>query len=413
MAAPVVNHLELYRLPWSLSDNIINWLEPTKKCNIYCEGCYSQNNPTSHKTLEQVQNDLNVFMRNRKSHSVSIAGGDPLTHPQVVEIVKMVAKTGMQPIVNTNGHAMTEEMMRDLKAAGVVGFTFHVDSLQQRAPEWNGKNEIELLELRLKYAKMVAKVGGMACSFNATIYDETLKYVPDLVRWATKNAKIVHSMVFIAFRAAIPDKYVYMNGSNEIPTEKELVYGEHKGRKITIGADDIIEQIRIADPLYSPAAYLNGTEDPTAKKWTFGVRLVQPGKSFGAVGPKFMEFAQVAYHFFFGTYMAYTSPFGLARGRVWMALAWLWDKGMRAALGRNLLYTLLRPWTLLSPIRMQGIMIIQPVDTFEDGRQSMCDACPDMTVWDNRLVMSCRLEEQMSYGRYLQAVPKKEVASAR
>jgi len=27
---------ELYRLPWSMNDNAIAWLEITDKCNIYC-----------------------------------------------------------------------------------------------------------------------------------------------------------------------------------------------------------------------------------------------------------------------------------------------------------------------------------------------------------------------------------------
>ena len=34
-----LDHRRLYRLPWSLTDNVIAWLEPTKECNIHCEGC--------------------------------------------------------------------------------------------------------------------------------------------------------------------------------------------------------------------------------------------------------------------------------------------------------------------------------------------------------------------------------------
>ena len=30
----------LYRLPWSMNDNPIAWLEITDTCNIHCEGCY-------------------------------------------------------------------------------------------------------------------------------------------------------------------------------------------------------------------------------------------------------------------------------------------------------------------------------------------------------------------------------------
>jgi hypothetical protein len=42
-------------------------------------------------------------------------------------------------------------------------------------------------------------------------------------------------------------------------------------------------------------------------------------------------------------------------------------------------------------------MFIQPVDCLLDGRQNMCDSCPDLTVFKDRLVYSCRLEEMKRY----------------
>lgn len=53
-------------------------------------------------------------------------------HPVMVEIVRMIAELGMKPIVNTNGGRLTKELLRELKQAGVFGFTFHVDSKQGR-----------------------------------------------------------------------------------------------------------------------------------------------------------------------------------------------------------------------------------------------------------------------------------------
>lgn len=52
---------KLYRLPWNLADNSISWLEPTSKCNLYCDGCYRENRQGSHKTLDEVQHELDVF----------------------------------------------------------------------------------------------------------------------------------------------------------------------------------------------------------------------------------------------------------------------------------------------------------------------------------------------------------------
>jgi len=58
-------------------------------------------------------------------------------------------------------------------------------------------------------------------------------------------------------------------------------------------------------------------------------------------------------------------------------------------------------------------MIIQPVDLMNNGDQSMCDGCPDITYWKDKdgtekLVWSCRLEELMQYDYFLRMVPKKD-----
>ena len=52
---------EYYRLPWTLNDNVLSWLEPTKKCNIYCEGCYSKNEPNSHKSVDALRKEMEIF----------------------------------------------------------------------------------------------------------------------------------------------------------------------------------------------------------------------------------------------------------------------------------------------------------------------------------------------------------------
>jgi MoaA/NifB/PqqE/SkfB family radical SAM enzyme len=174
------DHRDLYRLPWSLSDNPIAWLEPTETCNIYCEGCYRANVKDGHKSLARVREDLEVFRRNRNFDGVSIAGGDPLTHPDVVSIVKMVKEMGYKPILNTNGVALTDSLLRDLYGAGVAGFTFHIDSKQNR-PGWKGSTEMELNALRLEFADRLAATGDISCAFNATVYEETLSQVPDIV----------------------------------------------------------------------------------------------------------------------------------------------------------------------------------------------------------------------------------------
>ena len=51
----------LYRLPWTMPDNGITWLEPTAQCNLNCYGCYRKNIKNSHQSLEEVKHELELF----------------------------------------------------------------------------------------------------------------------------------------------------------------------------------------------------------------------------------------------------------------------------------------------------------------------------------------------------------------
>jgi len=119
-----------YRLPWNLADNAITWLEPTTACNIHCQGCYRENKPESHTPLKLAIKDLETLKNMRRTDGISIAGGEPLIYPEIVELVRYIASQGWKPIINSNGHALTPDMVKELKNAGLFGFTFHVDSHQ-------------------------------------------------------------------------------------------------------------------------------------------------------------------------------------------------------------------------------------------------------------------------------------------
>lgn len=402
-----LNHRDLYRLPWTLPDNAISWLEPTSACNLACDGCYRENVPGSHKTLDVIEQELRTFRRLRNSDGISIAGGDPLTHPQIAEIVRMIAKMGMKPIINTNGAPLTKELLRELKQAGVYGFTFHIDSKQGR-PKWKNKNEVELNELRLHYAEMLAEAGNISCAFNSTVYEDTLQYIPDLVEWAAQHIDIVQVMVFILYRAAVPNlPFDWYVGGKKIDMSP-LVYSTVEQRKIDLKAQDVIAVIRERFPDFTPCAYLNGTEQPDAFKWLLTGRVGSRGRIYGYVGPKFMEIMQAGHHLLKGRYLAYAEPKLTSLGRTMMLLS-LFDHGMRRVLREYLRAGFSDPRKFFDGLHYQSVMIIQPVDFLPNGAQSMCDGCPDITVWNNELVWSCRLEELKYFGTWVRTVPNDNV----
>lgn len=398
-----LNHLDYYRLPWNLTDNAISWLEPTSKCNLYCDGCYRKNE-NSHKSLQTIEEELNVFTRLRKCDGVSIAGGDPLTHPEVVEIVRMVKAKGLKPILNTNGLALTKELLLELKKAGVYGFTFHVDSKQSR-PGWKDKTEIELNELRYQLASMLAEAGNISCAFNSTVYEDTMQFVPELVKWGQKHIDIVQVMVFILYRAVNNAKVDFYLGPKKIDMG-EFVYNEEPVERTDIKAEEIYDLIKNEYPDFDSCAYLNGSEKPDSFKWLLSGRLGTKDKIYGYMGKKSMEIIQTFHHLLFDRYLAYSTPKLTRKGKS-MLLLGFFDKGLK----KTFFNFIKNPINLFKRLHYQTIMIIQPVDFLEDGRQSMCDGCPDITVWNGQLVWSCRMEEQLKYGHNIRSFPKDLIKS--
>lgn len=403
--APPLTPQSYYRLPWSLTDNGVSWMEVTSQCNLACEGCYHENVQNGHKSLSQIREELEVFRKNRKSDCMSLAGGDPLVHPQITEIVRMVKEGGWKPILNTNGLALKPTLLKDLKKAGVFGFTFHIDTSQKRRDS-HADTEPGHNELRYRLAEMVAKEGGMVCAFNQTVSGDTLHQVPEMIRWAERYPDIVDTMVFILFRApslsADWDFFVQGRQVNLYDTYVKTSWGGDRNLK----AADIVQKIREADPDYEPAAYLNGTVDPNSMKWTIASRIANREKSFGFVSPRFMEVVQTFHHRFTGRWLSYGSWSLLKAGRAAMAFFALFDPGMR----RLFLRFLASPSSWFKRAHIQTFAIIQPVDILPDGRMNMCDGCPDMTVHDGNLYWSCRLEEVKKFGTFVAAVEKAGVA---
>jgi hypothetical protein len=398
----LLDHRQLYRLPWSLPDNSISWLEPTAACNLACLGCYRANDPKAHKSLELIDHEPDLFTRLRTVDGMSIAGGDPLCHPEIVSIVANISNRGIKPILNTNGLALSRELLVELKQAGLWGLTLHIDSKQNR-PNWKNKSEVETNDLRLEYAEMIAGVGDLSCSFNSTVYEDTLPVVPDLVEWAHKHIDIVNVMVFIAFRAGmVGDNLEYFLGGDQI--ELDTVYSTTEFGRYDIQSTEVLATVQERFPDFQPSAYLNGTARPDSFKWLLTGRVGTKDRIYGYVGPKFMELAQTMHHLRHGRYLAYAHPRSLRRGRSIMLLSPV-DPGVAGVAGAWLRTLLTRPDQALGRAYFQSIMMIQPVDMLPDGRQDMCDSCPDQTVWQDRLVWSCRLEEPLQYGDFLSTRP--------
>lgn len=393
----------LYRLPWTASDNAMTWLEPTRRCNITCDACFAENDPRSQKTLAQIRHELAAMLRLRRCDAMLIAGGEPLTHPEIEAVVRMVKDTGVKPVLVTNGVLLDRSLLRRLKQAGAYGFTLHVDSHQSR-PGWIGRSESELNALRDEFAEMLHAEGDLTCAFNTTIFPDTLREVPEIVRWAIGRPDKVQILTLICVRMAEVDgAFAYQSGGRLVDIGSTPYASREHYTALT--TDDIYREIRKVIPDFELCAYLGGTVHPLSLKWVIGCALVSPTRVYGSAGPRMLELAQTASHLTRRRFLAYTTPRTSRMGKLTLLLG-LVDSELRKAARRFASAVLRDPRELLRPLYLQSLSIVQPVDILPNGEMDTCDGCPNKTYWCDRLVPACRLDEYKRFGGPLQAVPR-------
>ncbi|UCG87902.1 MAG: radical SAM protein [Gemmatimonadota bacterium] len=404
-AAPNPN--ELFRLPWTASDNAMTWLEPTRRCNITCDACFVENDQHSDKTTAQIRHELEVMLSLRKCDAMLIAGGEPLVHPDIIDIVRMVTDFRVKPVIVTNGVRLDRALLRELKLAGAHGLTLHVDSHQAR-PGWLGKSEAELNELRGHFADMIYDEGDLTCAFNTTIFPDTLACVPEIVDWAVGVPDRVQVLTLICVRMANAEApYDYYVGGRPVDFVTTPYVTEHEyGDLMT---EDIYRQIRQVLPDFEFCAYLGGTVNPQSLKWVVGCHVASKERSYGMMGPRTMELLQNGHHAFRRRYLAFSPPSASRAGRSALLLG-LFDRSMRRAARGFVAAAFTHPRILLRRLYLQTISVVQPVDILPTGECDRCDGCPNKTFWEDRLVPACRAEEYRRFGAPVEVVPRAESA---
>lgn len=394
----------LYRLPWSMNDNAIGWLEVTDICNIHCEGCYRLILGEGHKPLAQLKEEVLFLKKWRNCDGISLAGGEPILHPDIVELIAFISSLNMKSMILSNGYALSEKLLWDLKKAGLTGVSFHIDSTQTR-PEFNKReltSELEVNDLRLKLGKRMRKV-GLYAHFGITVTKKNLDEVPDFLNWCIDNVKLINGVTLIIFRGMpVTNDIEYYSKGEKVDisdgslgytiTDKELDEG--------IKAPDVYAKIKEYFPDYEAATYLGGSINHDTYKWLIGNIIVNSkGKIFGAYGKRTVEWIQSMYHLFHGSYMVYPKK---RIGKKLFLMGFL-DKSVRMAFWKFMKYALVNPLRFFYPVNAFGIGIVQAPDMLADGRIEMCDSCPDMCVFEGKLVNSCRLDEYRKYGELLTA----------
>jgi len=100
----------------------------TDQCNLDCAYCTEYDNSKPHPSLA----DLTAWLtkiRDLGTLRVALVGGEPLMHPDIVEVVRVARRLGLSTSLTTNGFLLTRALVQELEAAGLEVMQISVDRM--------------------------------------------------------------------------------------------------------------------------------------------------------------------------------------------------------------------------------------------------------------------------------------------
>ncbi len=111
------------------------YLEVSSKCNLECITCVRrewgdfEGKDMDMKLLEQIISQLQDFPHLSRIHLGGF--GEPLIHPEITRIVRLLKKQNLRVTMSTNGTLLTPELSGELIIAGIDKITFSIDGFQE------------------------------------------------------------------------------------------------------------------------------------------------------------------------------------------------------------------------------------------------------------------------------------------
>ncbi len=166
----IMRYLVRMRLQGRTKFPIVLMLEPLHKCNLACEGCGRileyEETIDEYMSYEQCMKAVDEV----DTPVVTVTGGEPLIHPQIVEILHGIVKR--RKFINCCTNALLlHRVVPKLKRTPFITFNVHIDGLEEthdRAVSRQGvfKKAIEGIK--------IAKAKGFRIVTNTTVF----KYTP-------------------------------------------------------------------------------------------------------------------------------------------------------------------------------------------------------------------------------------------
>ncbi|MDP7057923.1 MAG: adenosyl-hopene transferase HpnH [Nitrospinaceae bacterium] len=206
---------------------LVLMLEPLFRCNLECVGCGKIQKPNEILNKNLSPDECLQAARECGAPVVSIAGGEPLMHPQIVEIVEGLIKQGRYIYLCTNA-ILLKNFLGKLPVSPLLTLSIHLDGLEEdhdRIVDQKGVFKTAVEAIR-QAKEMGYRVSGNTTFFEGTTVEQAEKFLDFL-----NSLGIDGSTVASAFRYAdAPDQDHFFGRKRTQEFFKELLGKNKKGR---------------------------------------------------------------------------------------------------------------------------------------------------------------------------------------
>ena len=146
----------------STSHPVLAQIIPMRFCNLSCGYCNEYDKVSEPVPLEEMYRRVDHLGR-LGTAMIGISGGEPLTHPQLDDIIRRMRKTGAIAGMITNGYLLNVERIERLNAAGLDHMQISIDNLE---PDEVSKKSLKVLDKKLQ---MLAEYAEFHVNINSVV----------------------------------------------------------------------------------------------------------------------------------------------------------------------------------------------------------------------------------------------------
>jgi hopanoid biosynthesis associated radical SAM protein HpnH len=232
---------------------IVTMLEPLETCNLSCTGCGRvreyRESVINLKKMVTVEKCLQV-VEEAQAPVVSIAGGEPLIHPQIDQIVAGIIAQKRFVFLCTNGLLM-ESAMEKIKPNKYFSWVVHLDGMAEQHDRWVERKGT--WEKAMQAIERALAAGYRVCT-NTTIFKNS--DVDDLHALFQRltDLGIEGIMISAGFPyASLPERDIFLERQNSVPVFRQAIAPERHFSFYN-------------NPLY--LEFLRGERDFPCRAWT-------------------------------------------------------------------------------------------------------------------------------------------------